>query len=358
MNFYTQQHKHYCGIDLHARAMYVCILDQNGTKLVHKNLPTTPEALLRLIAPYREDLVVGVECMFTWYWLADLCAKEGLAFVLGHALYMKAIHGGKAKNEKSDAQKIAVLLRGGMFPQAYVYPAAMRATRDLLRRRCHLARKRAELLAHLHNPNSQYHLPEMGKRLANKANREDVAEHFPAPSVRKTIEVDGSLIDHYDQVLGEVELYLTRSAETDAVQTFARVQSVPGIGQILALVLLYEIQDITRFPRVQDFGSDCRLVKGTKESNGNRLGTSGKKIGNVHLRWAFAEAAVLFIRQSQPGKEYFATLEHSHGKAKALTGLAHKVGRAVYDLLSREQAFDLQRFVTASPLRGEPEPMA
>ena len=145
MNFYTQQHKHYCGIDLHAQAMYVCLLDQNGTKLVHKNLPTTPDAFLRVIAPYREDLVVGVECMFTWYWLADLCQKEGIAFVLGHALYMKAIHGGKAKNDKIDAHKIAVLLRGGMFPQAYVYPAEMRATRDLLRRRCHLARKRAEL---------------------------------------------------------------------------------------------------------------------------------------------------------------------------------------------------------------------
>jgi hypothetical protein len=66
MNFYTRQHKHYCGIDLHARAMDVCILDQHGTKLVHKNLPTTPAALLRLIAPYREDLVVGVECLCTW----------------------------------------------------------------------------------------------------------------------------------------------------------------------------------------------------------------------------------------------------------------------------------------------------
>ena len=145
MNFYTQQHKHYCGIDLHARAMYVCSLDQAGTILVHKNLPTTPEAFLRIIAPYREDLVVGVECMFTWYWLADLCSKEGIAFVLGHALSMKAIHGGKAKNDKIDAHKITVLLRGGMVPQAYVYPAELRATRDLLRRRCHLVHKRAEL---------------------------------------------------------------------------------------------------------------------------------------------------------------------------------------------------------------------
>jgi transposase len=347
MNFYTQHHKHYCGIDLHAKAMYVCILDQQGNKLVHKNLPTTPEAFLRLIAPYREDLVVGVECIFTWYWLADLCSKEGLAFVLGHALYMKAIHGGKAKNDKIDAHKIAVLLRGGMLPQAYVYPAEMRATRDLLRRRCHLVHKRAELLVHIQNTNSQYNLPEMGKKLAYKANREGVVDHFPDPSVRKSIEVDVALIDHYDKLLGEVELYITRTAKTHDVQTFARLQSVPGIGQILALVLLYEIQDIARFPRVQDFVSYCRLVKCAKESNGKRLGTSGKKIGNVHLRWAFAEAAILFLRQNQLGKEYFTTLERKHGKAKALTVLAHKLARAVYYMLTREQAFDLQRFVSA-----------
>lgn len=146
MNFYTRQHKHYCGIDLHAKAMYVCILDQAGTILVHKNLPTTPETFLRIIAPYRKDLVGGVECIFTWYWLADLCAKEKIPFVLGHALSMKAIHEGKAKNDKIDAYKSAVLLRDGMLPQAYVYPAEMRATRDLLRRCCPLVRKRAELL--------------------------------------------------------------------------------------------------------------------------------------------------------------------------------------------------------------------
>jgi transposase len=347
MKFYTQQHNHYCGIDLHAKAMYVCILDQHGTKLVQKNLPTTPDAFLRLIAPYREDLVIGVECLFTWYWLADLCAKEGIAFVLGHALYMKASHGGKAKNDKIEAHKIAVLLRGGMFPQAYVYPSEMRATRDLLRRRCHLVHKRAELLVHIQNTSSQYNRPEIGKKLAYKANREGVAEHFPDPSVRKTIEVDVSLIDHYDKLLGEVELYITRTAKMHDVQTFTRLQSVPGIGQMLALVMLYEIQDIARFPRVQDFVSYCRLVKCAKESNGKRLGTSGKKIGNVHLRWAFAEAAILFLRQNQPGKEFFMKLEHKHGKAKALTGLAHKLARAVFYMLTREQAFDLQRFVTA-----------
>ncbi len=168
MRFYTGQHRYYCGIDLHARRMYICILDAEGKVRVHRNGPATPEHFLATIAAYREGLVVAVECIFTWYWVADLCAHEGIAFVLGHALYMKAIHGGKAKNDKIDAHKIAVLLRGGMLPMAYVYPREMRATRDLLRRRCHFMRKRAELLTHTQNTASQYLLPTFAKKLAYK----------------------------------------------------------------------------------------------------------------------------------------------------------------------------------------------
>jgi transposase len=120
MRFYTKQHHAYCGIDLHARSMYVCILNQEGEIRLHRNMKASPEPFLKAIAPYREELVVAVECLFTWYWLADLCVQEGIPFVLGHALSMKAIHGGKAKNDQIDAHKIAVLLRGGMLPQAYV----------------------------------------------------------------------------------------------------------------------------------------------------------------------------------------------------------------------------------------------
>ncbi len=117
MRFYTEIHKHYCGIDLHARTMYVCILDREGQVLLHRNLPCDPERFLRTIAPYREALVVAVECIFTWYWLADLCARERIPFVLGHALYMRAIHGAKAKNDRIDSKKTAALLRGGLLPQ-------------------------------------------------------------------------------------------------------------------------------------------------------------------------------------------------------------------------------------------------
>jgi transposase len=118
MRFYSRQHQYYCGVDLHARSLYLCILDQGGEVRLHRRVRATPEAFLTAVAAYRDDLVVAVECMFTWYWLADLCRAEGIAFVLGHALYMKAIHGGKAKNDRIDAKKIAVLLRGGMLPEA------------------------------------------------------------------------------------------------------------------------------------------------------------------------------------------------------------------------------------------------
>jgi hypothetical protein len=204
MRFDTKPHQFYCGIDLHARTMYLCILNQAGEIVLHRQMKTAPEPFLKASAPYRDDLVVCVEGIFTWYWLADLCTQQGIPFVLGHALYMKAIHGDKAKNDKIDAHKIAVLLRGGMLPQAYVYPAEMRATRNLLRRRLQLMRKRAELLAHIQNTNSQYNLSEIGKTLAYKANRDSVAERFPDPAVQKSIEVDLTLIDTYDRLLTDL----------------------------------------------------------------------------------------------------------------------------------------------------------
>ena len=96
---------------------------------------------------------VDVECIFTWYWVADFCAERGIDFALGHAYYMKSIHGGKTKSDKIDSEKIANMLRGGMFPIAYAYPKAKRAVRDLLRRRLFFVRQRAELSVHLQNTN-------------------------------------------------------------------------------------------------------------------------------------------------------------------------------------------------------------
>jgi transposase len=346
MRFYTRTHQYYCGIDLHARSMYLCILNAEGDIVAHRNMSARPRPFLDALAPYRDDVVVAVECIFTWYWLADLCQRENINFVLGHALYMKAIHGGKAKNDKIDSHKIAVLLRGGTLAQAYAYPPQMRATRDLLRRRNHLVDKRAELLAHIQNTNSQYNLEPFGKKIARKSNRVDLAERFTDPCVRKSIALDIALIDVYDQQLSQLETDIVRSAKSHDPNTLHLLHTVPGIGKILALVILYEIHTIARFEKVGNFLSYARLVKCAKESAGKRYGTGGNKIGNVHLRWAFGEAACLFLRANPDGQKLHQRLVNRHGKAKALSILAQKLGRAVYVMLKRKRAFDMNKFLS------------
>ena len=344
MRFYNQQHKYYCGIDLHARKMYVCILDKKGKTRIHKNIKTDPEMLFELIFPYIEDIVIGVECVFCWYWVADLCSEHKVNFVLGHALYMKAIHGGKTKNDKIDSYKIAALLKGGNFPIAYPYPAKMRATRDLLRRRMYIARRCGELVAHIQNTNTQYNLPAFAKKISRKYNREGVAERFEDPAVKKSVEVDLALIDSLNKILAQLEWYIEKTARQHDFQTLYLLRSIPGVGTILGLVILYEIHDIKRFPRVQDFSSYARLIKPVKESNGKWAGHSNKKIGNHHLKWAIKEAAILMLRDSAEAKYYVRKLERKYNKGKALGIFTHKLGRAIYFMMKNKEAFDMKRF--------------
>jgi transposase len=345
MRFYQGHHRFYCGIDLHARTLSVCVLDHDGRKRLHQAVEASPEAVLDALAPFRDGLVVACECMFAWYWLADLCQQEGIAFVLGHALYLKAIHGAKAKNDTIDAYKLATLLKGGAFPQAYVYPRGMRETRDLLRRRTFLVRKRAEALVHLVNTNSQYNRPPFPKKLAYAANRRqlDIVERFDDPSVQKNVALDLALIDVYDEQVRELELYLTRTAKVDDAPAYHRLRTVPGVGPVLALVLLYEIHDVRRFQDVGQFLSYARLVRCAHESAGKKKGTGGSKMGNAHLKWAFSEATCLLVRSCPAAKAWLARREKKRGKARALGALAARLGRAIYHLLRKKEAFDVKR---------------
>src|SRR5262245_9994623 len=140
---------------------------------------------------------------------------------------MKLIYGAKTKNDQIDAAKIARLLRGGNFPLAYVYPKGMRETRDLLRRRTYLVRQRSALFTHLQILNSQYHLPPFPKKLSFAANRAalKIPERFADPSVRQSATVNLAVIDVLDEQIAALELYLTRTAKVDDVQTYHRLQT-------------------------------------------------------------------------------------------------------------------------------------
>ncbi len=345
MNFYHSTHQYYCGIDLHARSLYVCILDQSSETLLHKEIPANPEALCRLIEPYRTDLVIGVECMHCWYWVADFCEDNGITFILGHALYMRAIHGGKTKNDRIDSYKIAALMRGGNFPLAYVYPRAMRATRDLLRRRTHIVRHGAELKAHVINTTSQYNLPPNKVNLKTAGARKQLRNTFDQPEVQRNIDLDMTILDCYSQELYRLERFIEQQAKQHNPLYLQVLRTVPGIGRVLALTILYEIGDIQRFDSVQKFASYARLVKCKAESAGKSYGTQGNKIGNAHLKWAFSEAAVLYLKGNPKAQRYLQRLQKRMSKAKALSALAHKLGRAVYFMLKNETVFNEQRFL-------------
>lgn len=343
MRFYDGQHQFYCGVDLHIKNMYLCILDHEGNKQLHRNVRAKPREFLNAIEGFRDDLVVGVECMFTWYWLADLCQDEKVPFILGHALYMRAIHGGKKKDDKIDSEKIARLMRGGTFPLSYVYPREMRATRDLLRRRTFLMRRRSELLAHVQLVNQQYNHDPFEKMLQHACNR-DVLDRFEQLDARQSVEADLQMVGHYDQLLKQLESKLLKQAKRHDPQACFLLQTVPGVGKLLSLVMLYEIHAIGRFPTVGDFLSYARLVTPKQTSDGKVTGHGGAKIGNPHLKWAFSEAALMMLRYSDDAKRFLARKQNKHGKGRAMTMLARKIARAVYHMLKRKEAFNEVKF--------------
>ena len=231
MRFYTNSHPYYCGIDLHARMLYVCIIDDQGETVIHKKINADPGALKELVEPYIGNVVFGVECMHCWYWVADWCDQQGIDFVLGHALYMKAIHGGKTKNDKIDSYKIAKLLRGGNFPLAYQFPKAMRATRDLLRRRTRLVRYSGELKAHVKNTASQYNLPDLNRlNLRYESNREQVRDIFPDSMVQASVNLDLDLVTFFDKELAKTEWQLKKHAQQFNSKEFNLLNTISGVG--------------------------------------------------------------------------------------------------------------------------------
>jgi transposase len=239
-----------------------------------------------------------------------------------------------------------MLLRGGLIPMAYVYPQKMRATRDLLRRRMYFMHKRTELLSHIQNTRSQYLVEAFDGPVARKRHRHNVVDKFQEQAVAKTIKTDLKLLNDYDHAINDVENFLQRSVKEHDYNTFYLLRSIYGVGKILALVMLYEINDINRFEKVQNFTSYARLVKPQKESAGKVHAGSGKKMGNAYLKWAFSEAVLLLIRERDEVKQLHMKLKNKHGKKVALAILAHKLGRTVYYMLTRQKVFDVNKYVS------------
>jgi transposase len=347
MKYYKTTTEFNCGIDLHTKQMYICIMDREGNILVHKNIRGNDFSFfLKLVAPYRHDLTVVCECCYNWYWLADACSDAGIEFVLGHALYLKHIHGGKNKNDKIDSQKLAHLLRTNLIPQSYVYPKERRPMRGLLRQRMSYVWERSTLLGHLQMNQQSEGIDPVPKGGHNRDVWEErILSQYTDPLHRLAVKCDMELVRSYDRRIEIIEQRLGDLARRVHGRDFSLIKTVPGIGRILALTILFEVDRIDRFPTVKDFCSYSRLVKGSVASAGKVKGLCGGKMGNAYLRWAFGQAAVICKRNHPLLTPYAEMLVSKHGKFKGNAILANKLGRAVYFMLQKGTAFDAELMV-------------
>jgi transposase len=286
--------------------------------------------------------------MFGWYWLADACQQAQLTFVLAHALYLRAIHGGKNKNDRIDSEKLTHLLRCNLIPPSYVYPAEKRPMRALLRQRIYYVWHRTELLNRIQSHQLAHNRRPI--KCTTRYNRDPWQEKILAteshPLRALALQTDMAMVRHYDEHIRTLEAKLISLAKEHSIRDFTLLLSVPGIGESLGLTILHEIGDINRFPTVKDFLSYCRLVKGTVASAGKIKGLRGARLGNPYLRWAFGEAAVIAKRDHAVIGPLSQGLEARMGnKFKANTVIAIKLARAVYFMLKNKTVFDSDRLV-------------
>lgn len=350
MKYYTSTTEFNCGVDLHARQMYACVMNRQGKKMVHTNIRNNDFGyFLKRIEPYRHDLTVVSECTFNWYWLADACFDAGIQFVLAHALYLKHIHGGKNKNDRIDSEKLAHLLRANLIPPSYIYPAQRRPVRALLRQRMSYVWERATLKTHLSmTQTAEGLLPAKQSGHNRDIWEERILEQYSNPLHKFAASCDMNMIRAYDGQIEKLEAEIVRQAKKGLGRDYNLLLSVPGIGRVIAMTILFEIDTIERFPTVKDFLSYCRLAKGSVASAGKIKGLTGGKMGNAYLRWVFGQAALVAKRNHPLLTPYAEKLIAKHGKFKGNAILSNKIARAVYFMLQKGTVFDAERLIATS----------
>ncbi|MDZ7764414.1 MAG: transposase [Melioribacteraceae bacterium] len=221
--------KYYCGVDLHDKNMYICLMQKDGEILLHKKLRNNFELFQAKTKKYTDDMSVGVESTHNYYWFYDACKQAGIPFYLGHAYYLRAIRGKKKKDDKLDSRTLSDLMRTNFFPIGYPYPQERRAVRDLLRRRCKLVQIRAGLYNHLHLIHSQEGLLDLSLgQLKNKEERKELLERFADEEIKLSIQSDLGLIDKLDEQINTIEQRIKEKLELEDKQSYNLLKSYPG----------------------------------------------------------------------------------------------------------------------------------
>ncbi|MFQ5616933.1 MAG: IS110 family transposase [Anaerolineales bacterium] len=334
--------KLYGGIDLHSNNLVLVLMDESGKVWYRKRMANDLERLKGILEPNRgsiEGLVV--ESTYNWYWLVDGLQEAGFRVHLANPAAIVQYSGLKYTDDDSDARWLAELLRLNILQEGYIYPKAERAVRDLLRKRGQLVREKTRQVLSVQNLVARNLGVSLSANEVKRLKPEMVDERMSDKHLALAVKSSLSVIDCLEaqiQCLEEAAV-----ARVKLCPEFRVLQTVSGIGKILALTIMLEAGDIRRFPKVGNFASYCRCVGSEKLSNGKRKGRGNTRNGNKYLSWAFIEAANFAIRYDARIKRYYQRKRARTHQIVALKTVAHKLARACYYLLRDQVPFNAEK---------------
>jgi transposase len=332
----------YSGIDLHSNNSVVLVSDEADRVVFERRVANKLEAVLQALEPYREELFgVVVEATYNWYWLVDGLQAAGYRVHLAHPAANKKYEGLKRSGDQSDAAHLAQLLRLGILRTGYVCPKPLRQLRDLGRRRMQLVRQRTMNVLAVENVMAR----ETGTRLlANEVKRlgiEDVEALGLEPEVARGVQANAAVLQALGREIAGLEKHLYERVRLRP--EFALLTSAPGIGRVLATVIMLETGTVERFATVGEFASYARCVDSVHSSNGKKKGQGNVRNGNKYLAWAFIEAANFARRYCLEAQRFHERKKARANAIVATKALAHKLARACYHMLKSGEPFDMKR---------------
>ncbi len=332
----------FCGIDLHSNNSVVVVTDETDKVLVSRRCPNDLQKILALLAPHRAELAgVVVESTYNWYWLVDGLMAEGYAVRLANTVAMKRYDGLKYSDDETDAAHLAHLLRLGILPTGYIHPPTERALRDLARKRIQLVRDRTRHVLAVQNILARQTGGCVASNTIKRWTAGDVDALGLATDVCLAVQSNVAVMAALNLEIGRIEARLLEGAKLRP--DYARLKSIPGIGEVLAIVIMLETGDVSRFAQVGNFASYARCVDSARYSNGKKKGEGNTRNGNAYLVWAFIEAANFARRFNEEARRFFDRKKARTNGVVATKALAHKLARASYHVLKTKQPFDVKR---------------
>ncbi len=333
----------YGAFDLHSTNNYLAISDHEDKRLYKKKLPNQADVILAELEPFRERLAgVVVESTFNWYWLVDILMQEGYRVHLASPSGIQKYKGLKYSDDNHDAFWLAHLLRLGILPEGYIYPKEERPIRDLLRKRRHLVSLRTSLINSLQGIIERNTGQKLSSNKLKNLNEDHVS---PVLADQEDLALSGLVSKEIiDQLSCRIQcIERTVKEKVKIRKPYKKLQTIPGVGNILALTIILETGDIKRFSKVGNYVSYCRKVPTEWTSNGKKKGKGNRKNGNRYLAWAFSEAAEFSRRFDETARRYY---NRKASKTKAIvarSALAHKLAKAAYYILRDDVDFDPEK---------------